>query len=568
MVTGFYGILLLISFGVIIYMLSKGYKDVDVRYWTNFILVPIIIMGYWLNTRVTTSEGAAVCYCIIYLDSSILFMLLLFDIVTFLKITANAWIKIFAYIVSFIHLSVVWFCFNNKMYFDSITVTSSEMGSVVKTVAGPLKAIHWIYIVSVIFVIALLLILAFIRKGTYSRRRMWFYAFIAILSTVTYFVQVFVQADFSLLPFVYVVIDIFVAVNYDYMHMHDITSVLSEHQASRGTKGLAVFDLNKRLLICNQNMYEFLPEMENQVVDEQLDYDGQAAKIFYDLIDDYKYNSVSSKKYEDGDRICKCEISEISLTQGGKTKGYLFEIMDVTEEEMVLRVMNDYNSTLASEVEKKTASIKDIQRKVVLSLANLVENRDDSTGGHVKRTSDVIGYIVKSAQKLGKYDIDDVKAEDIVRAAPMHDLGKITIEYSILAKPGKLTAEEYNIMKTHSARSGDYVKIILKDVEEKHFVDVAYNVARFHHERWDGKGYPEGRIGETIPLEARIMAIADVYDALVSKRCYKEALSFEDASKIMLEGMGTQFDPNMYDVFLDCREELEAYYKAHPSALG
>ena len=116
MVTGFYGILLLISFGVIIYMLSKGYKDVDVRYWTNFILVPIIIMGYWLNTRVTTPEGAAVCYCITYLDSSILFMLLLFDIVSFLKMTASTWIKIFAYIVSFIHLTVVWFCFNNKMY--------------------------------------------------------------------------------------------------------------------------------------------------------------------------------------------------------------------------------------------------------------------------------------------------------------------------------------------------------------------------------------------------------------------------------------------------------------------
>lgn len=115
-------------------------------------------------------------------------------------------------------------------------------------------------------------------------------------------------------------------------------------------------------------------------------------------------------------------------------------------------------------------------------------------------------------------------------------------------------------MKSHSTTSGEMVMILLDGVEEEHFVKTVFNVARYHHERWDGKGYPDGLVGETIPLEARIMAVADVYDALVSERVYKKPFSFEKASEIMYEGMGTQFDPNMRTVFRGCRDKLEQYY--------
>ena len=142
----------------------------------------------------------------------------------------------------------------------------------------------------------------------------------------------------------------------------------------------------------------------------------------------------------------------------------------------------------------------------------------------------------------------------------MHDLGKVSIDSGILNKPARLTPEEFAIMKTHSTISGQMVMILLEGMEEEHLVETAYHVARYHHERWDGKGYPEGLVGEMIPLEARIMAVADVYDALVSKRVYKEPMSYEKAAQIMQEGMGTQFDPNMHLVFLSCRSRLEHYY--------
>jgi HD-GYP domain-containing protein (c-di-GMP phosphodiesterase class II) len=137
-------------------------------------------------------------------------------------------------------------------------------------------------------------------------------------------------------------------------------------------------------------------------------------------------------------------------------------------------------------------------------------------------------------------------------AAAMHDIGKIKIPDSILNKPGRLTEEEYAIMKKHSAYGAEIIQKTMNDVEERDYITIAYNIARYHHERYDGKGYPDGLKGEDIPLEARIMALADVYDALISERVYKKAFSEEKAREIILEGSGTQFDPNLVPLFLEC----------------
>ena len=258
-----------------------------------------------------------------------------------------------------------------------------------------------------------------------------------------------------------------------------------------------------------------------------------------------------------------CDISYFSLRKDGRTQGYLLDFRDATEEQRNYDIISSYNMTLNAEVREKTESIREMQNKIVLGMANIIENRDNNTGGHVKRTSDIIRIIVDEIIRQGNIPMTEQLAQDIVRAAPTHDLGKLTIDSNILLKPGRFTDEEYEIMKTHSTKSGEMVKILLDGVEEERFVEIAFNVARYHHERWDGRGYPEGLVGTMIPLEARIMAVADVYDALVSKRVYKEAMGFEKSAQIMLEGMGTQFDPNMKEVFIGCREKLEEYYKVN-----
>ena len=291
--------------------------------------------------------------------------------------------------------------------------------------------------------------------------------------------------------------------------------------------------------------------------------DSRAGKILYGAIENFSTNGVTVSTFHDEAKTYACEISAITMHRRGLTRGYLIDIRDVTEENRNLEILSDFNKKLNQEVAEKTQNIEKIQEKLVLSLADMVENRDSNTGGHVKRTSDVIRILVDDIQAHQYFPLSKNLAEDIIRAAPMHDLGKVSIDSSILNKPGRLTPEEFSAMKAHSTISGQMVHILLDGVEEEELVQTAYQVARYHHERWDGKGYPEGLVGEMIPLEARIMAVADVYDALVSKRVYKEPMSYDQVAQIMIEGMGTQFDPHMLLVFLNCREKLERYYSDH-----
>ena len=157
-------------------------------------------------------------------------------------------------------------------------------------------------------------------------------------------------------------------------------------------------------------------------------------------------------------------------------------------------------------------------------------------------------------------NIDDKFYFNMIKAAPMHDLGKIAVDDVVLRKPGKFTPEEFEIMKTHSEKGVGIIRQILADTDDDYFKGIAENVAHYHHERWDGSGYPHHLIGEEIPIEARIMAVADVYDALVSKRVYKDSMSFSEADKIMMESFGKHFDPDLQKYYVAARPKLEEYY--------
>ncbi|MGN0692983.1 MAG: HD domain-containing phosphohydrolase [Oscillospiraceae bacterium] len=214
---------------------------------------------------------------------------------------------------------------------------------------------------------------------------------------------------------------------------------------------------------------------------------------------------------------------------------------------------------LSVQLEARTLHIKYIQDMMVLGMATMVESRDLSTGGHIKRTSMVVKIFAEKLSKEQDFLTKDF-LDMVIRAAPMHDLGKISVDDRVLRKQGKFTPEEYAEMKKHSAEGSRIVKQILDGVEDEEFVKIAENVAHYHHEKWDGSGYPDGLSGEDIPIEARIMALADVFDALVSKRCYKEAYSYDTAFSIIDSSIGTHFDPRLGGIFLKCRPELEALY--------
>ena len=198
-----------------------------------------------------------------------------------------------------------------------------------------------------------------------------------------------------------------------------------------------------------------------------------------------------------------------------------------------------------------------MQIQIISRLANLIESRDTETGEHVARTSAYVKTLAEDCVSEGVY-VDQINSDYInmlETLSPLHDVGKIFVSDKILRKPARLTPEEFEEIKKHTSSGGTIVRQILADISDEQYVNFAIDIATHHHERWDGTGYPNGLKGEEIPLSARIMAIADVFDALVSKRCYKEPINVEEAFKIIKEESGTHFDPKLVEVFLKHKDK-------------
>jgi response regulator RpfG family c-di-GMP phosphodiesterase len=214
---------------------------------------------------------------------------------------------------------------------------------------------------------------------------------------------------------------------------------------------------------------------------------------------------------------------------------------------------------LSDEVQKENVSKVKMQNAVIEHLADIIESRDIETGEHIKRTKIYVSILVNKMKDMDKYKniLTPKLQEDIINSAPLHDIGKIAVSDLILCKPGKLTDEEYDKMKIHTVKGGEIIKKILAEFDDKSFLNTAYDVAISHHEKWNGLGYPYGIKGEEIPLAGRIMAVADVFDALVAKRVYKQPMPIDKAVSIIIGDAGTHFDPDIIEVFKEVVDDFK-----------
>lgn len=319
--------------------------------------------------------------------------------------------------------------------------------------------------------------------------------------------------------------------------------------SNSGTAALKYLEHNRPdLILLDINM----PDMDGFAVMEELrkKEETESIPVIFLTADNLAETEIRCFQLGAMDFVAKPFVPDILLSRVGKTielDQYRHNLEKMVEEQ-------------AEKLMENTRRISMIQDSVIIGMANLIESRDGSTGKHVKNTQMYVRMIADELLKRGLYqeELTPEYIEDLCKAAPLHDVGKIKIPDSILQKPGKLTAEEFDTMKQHTTHSSAIIKTIIGDVEDEHYVKIVEDIAMYHHERWDGTGYPSGLMEENIPLAARIMAVADVFDALYEERCYKPPVRpIERILQIMSEGRGTQFDPVILDVFVQMLPKLK-----------
>ncbi len=262
-----------------------------------------------------------------------------------------------------------------------------------------------------------------------------------------------------------------------------------------------------------------------------------------------------------------------NYVQQNKRTGFVMAIVAVC---VITTIQIVFNEMLVSSIAvelvvvsiylcKENPSVKYLQfyhDEMVMGFATLVEGKDGSTGGHIRRSSAYAVLIAESLRKNPKYKkiITNDYIDNLKKAAPMHDIGKISIPDNILQKPAKLNEEEFEVMKTHPEIGGKIVKKTFGHLDDGYYENIAYDIAMCHHEKWNGNGYPNHLKGEAIPLSARIMTVADVFDAISADRCYRKAIPLIECFYIIKDGRGVDFDPDIVDAFFAEQENVEKIY--------
>ena len=426
---------------------------------------------------------------------------------------------------------------------------------------GPLHALY-----PIMMIIYTIIMFFYVIYALKSRKQISFRTVItiSITSFSIMFLYILERATGTKISFLAIgyLIGIAIVIKYfERINMYDMSSNIVSSIEKINEYGYMVFDDKYRYVNSNSLAKELFPEIKEWVVDKKVPVsDSYVYTEIIEYLNSWNPKEKVNKILHIEDRYFRLNIRPLSY--GKKTAiGYLLELTDCTLEEKYYHTIEEYNASLEKEVAEKTEHILHIKDMMVLKMADMVESRDNNTGGHIKRTSAVINVFSHQLNNyIDKLGIDENFLRQVEKAAPMHDLGKIAIDDAILRKPGKYTEEEYAHMKKHPLEGAKIVESILKDVEDDDFLQITKNIALYHHEKWNGQGYPFGLSETNIPLEARIMALADVFDALVSKRCYKEAFSYNKAFSIIEEDLGEHFDPELGKIFLECRRELEELY--------
>lgn len=533
------------------------------------LLVIVANLGYLALAMSKNLETAILSNKILYVGGSFLPLLFFFNVCEICHIKIPKKILIVQIILQLlIYASSLTIGYTSIFYKSVEFQIIDGFGFFYNKNYGPLHTVFLISMYAYFLFSVFVVIFAHIKNKSLNFKNAYLMLGCLLVGILCYCFERIFHFKFDLMPFIYILM-LFVTL-FPIYYSNIFTVNENKNVVSEQMNQIGFISFNKKLEFMGANDFSInlFSELKNYRVGKEIKNPSEKLNEIIKSIKDFKNDIESSSKNGEkksynktvaiNDKFFNTKIHEIKNYRK-KCIGFSLELKDETEHFKMLKLRDKFNEELKIEVENKTQKIREIQNKIVLGMAQIVESRDLSTGGHIKRTSDVVRIFAKKLQKY--LDFNEKFLNLVIRSAPMHDLGKIGVDDAVLRKQGKFTDEEYEKMKMHPVIGGYLVKQILEGLEEENFVRIAYNVASFHHEKVNGKGYPNGLKGEEIPIEARIMALADVFDALVSKRCYKDAFSYEKAFEIIKQDSGTHFDTNLANVFLRCKDELIDYYE-------
>ncbi|MCR5329559.1 MAG: HD domain-containing protein [Lachnospiraceae bacterium] len=558
----YYLICLLLSAALTIVFVMRWTPQIPVHYPLLFLLIPLTEVGYFMFSLSTTLEEALLANKMTYFGGCFIQPLVLFSILSIYNISFRKSMQAFFYAISMIMYGFVLTIGFNQSFYKAATLEITEDGAVLlNKTYGVVHVLFYLIVILYMFSGILILIYAKLSKrNDVSTKTLGYYVTIEVVTVSSFFFGRMITKKVEMIAFSYVITQAFFLMIMSYIRLYNTAANAAAVYEQRNNNGFITFSKTRQFIGATPGAINIYPELADVHVDTVLDTAGNENFATFDKWISHIIHTGVPSDYEilQNDHFYSVNVNFLKIKN--KIIGYCIALEDITQSRKYAHLLEDYSRKLNEEVTYKTEHIKEMQDKMILSFAEMVENRDSSTGGHIKRTSRAVQILVSKIRDNRK-DADSAFCSYVVNAAPMHDLGKIAIPDAILLKPGPYESWEHIIMHKHAEKGAQIIHRAFEDYDDADFKRIAENIAHYHHERWDGGGYPLGLSSTDIPLEARIMAIVDVYDALVTERTYREILSFEDAYNTIMNAMGTQFDPSLAKYFAASRQELEEFYK-------
>ncbi|MBR5372387.1 MAG: HD domain-containing protein [Oscillospiraceae bacterium] len=533
-------------FGVVTLMRKKSQSTLSLRLILANMGCLVMNCGYLMFIIAQDDSGARMAIKFEYAGTVLFYLCFLFFLFAYMHIKPAIFPLLLWGIVETATIAIFWFDDFRDRYFGDFAISTEPTFNIFTAQVSP----HFLYYLQY-GLLAVIMILFFFKTIIYifgvklkaEKVSMVRLAISQVIITGALIFQVIKKPQIDILPFACSAAMLFVVISLMTDNFFGITEQGRAWVFDKMGDAYIIVDRLYGFLDANQPAKRLFPMLK--IIKNGQGVPQDIISFFHHKGEENEVRLIRGKHYE-------AMFTEIR--QKNTVSGYALLLNDIT-------TLYNYNERLKHEVELKTEHIREVQNSIITGLANVVDSRDENTGEHIVRTSQVIEIFKEKLIAQHEYlGLSEEFLARVARAAPMHDLGKIAVDDRILRKAGRFTDEEYAEIKRHPAEGAKVLRKVLEKVDDTEFVNIAINVAHYHHERWDGKGYPDGLAREDIPVEARIMALADVFDALVSKRCYKDAFSFDRAFSIIEDNLETQFDPVLGRLFLECRPKLEDFY--------